>query len=87
MVPDFHNLRVENIMPTPPEYETTHKVYFYLLDHTELDGRVPVPLRRIAKDMGRAWSHDSLAHPAPRGVRAGFQETGLQPHEAHYLYS
>ena len=43
-------------MPTPPNYETTRKVYFYLLGHTELDGRVPVPLRRIAKDMGRAWS-------------------------------
>ena len=43
-------------MPTPPDYETTRKVYFYLLGHTELDGRVPVPLRRIAKDMGRAWS-------------------------------
>ena len=56
VAPDFHKLRVENNMPTPPDYETTRKVYFYLLGHTELDGRVPVPLRRIAKDMGRAWS-------------------------------
>ena len=56
VAPDFHKLRVENNMPTPPDYETTRTVYFYLLDHTELDGRVPVPLRRIAKDMGRAWS-------------------------------
>ena len=56
VAPDFHKLRVENNMPTPPDYETTRKVYFYLLDHTELDGRVPVPLRRIATDMERAWS-------------------------------
>lgn len=44
-------------MPSPVEYEKTSNIYFYLRDHAEANGDVPVSFRNMATALGyKSWS-------------------------------